>query len=48
MLFQKGGSGAPDAPDCFAQRTAVYEEILQFFPPSYKQPKDSLIDLVPM
>jgi len=44
MLFQHRPASRPDA--VFAARTAVYEEILQFFPESFKQPKDSLIDLV--
>ena len=50
-LFQKGptaGTASSTSDGHFETRTAVYEEMLQFFPSSHKQPKDSLIDIVPL
>jgi len=35
-------------PEIFDSRTQVHEEILNFFPASLKQPKETLVSLVPL
>jgi hypothetical protein len=53
-LFARGGNGGShnmndgNAADAFATRSAVYEQLLRFFPEAYKQPSASLTELVPM
>ena len=42
-LFQKPGTQEDDE---YAERSAVFEQIIEFFPAACRQPKDSLADLV--
>ena len=48
LVFNPASNESKALKDIYLMRTELYESLLEYFPDSMREPKDNLVDLVPM